>query len=29
MNFRAKNMGYDATETFANNLSQLIKDNSN
>lgn len=28
MNMRAKNMGYDATETFENNLSKLIKQNS-
>lgn len=29
MNIRAKEMGYDATETFENNLSNLIKQNSN
>lgn len=28
MNIRAKNMGYDATETFENNLNDLIKKNS-
>lgn len=28
MNFRAKTMGYDATKTFENNLSALIKENS-
>lgn len=28
MNFRAKNMGYDATATFEKNLSSLIKENS-
>ena len=28
MNFRAQNMGYDATTTFDNNLHQLIKQNS-
>lgn len=27
MNFRAKEMGYDATETFQNNLEKLIKQN--
>ncbi|MFV0558410.1 MAG: HPr(Ser) kinase/phosphatase [Enterococcus sp.] len=29
MNFRAKGMGYDATKTFENRLSQLIVENSN
>ncbi|AMV60035.1 HPr kinase/phosphorylase [Pediococcus damnosus] len=28
MNFRAKNMGYDATKVFDENLNELIKDNS-
>lgn len=28
MNFRAKTMGYDATKTFENNLTALIKENS-
>lgn len=28
MNIRAKDMGYDATQTFENNLSKLINDNS-
>ncbi|WP_412988630.1 HPr(Ser) kinase/phosphatase [Pediococcus siamensis] len=28
MNFRAKNMGYDATKVFDDNLNELIKDNS-
>jgi HPr kinase/phosphorylase len=28
MNFRAKNMGYDATDVFDQNLNELIKDNS-
>lgn len=28
MNFRAQSMGYDATETFDNNLNNLIKENS-
>lgn len=28
MNFRAKNMGYDATKVFDQNLNELIKDNS-
>lgn len=28
MNYRAQTMGYDATETFDDNLNQLIKDNS-
>ncbi|KAF0466749.1 HPr kinase/phosphorylase [Pediococcus pentosaceus] len=28
MNFRAKNMGYDATKVFDRNLNELIKDNS-
>lgn len=27
MNFRAKNMGFDATDTFTNNLNQLIESN--
>ena len=29
MNFRAKNMGYDATKVFDDNLNELIKENSN
>ena len=28
MNFRAKTMGYDATKTFENRLTQLIEENS-
>ena len=28
MNFRAKSMGYDATKVFEQNLSSLIKENS-
>ncbi|MCM0837217.1 HPr kinase/phosphorylase, partial [Klebsiella pneumoniae] len=28
MNFRAKTMGYDATQTFENRLTQLIEENS-
>ncbi|GAJ25895.1 HPr kinase/phosphorylase [Liquorilactobacillus sucicola DSM 21376 = JCM 15457] len=29
MNYRARTMGYDATEAFENNLNNLIKNNSN
>lgn len=29
MNFRARNMGFDATKTFENRLTQLIQENSN